>query len=600
MAFDWSNLIDLVGAGAGAYGAYSTYQNAGDQQDAQNRALNAARSTILGGFNGGYGAGAQYGPGASMAPQGAGFNLNYDPFSQQIATGAGGYAAGMAGGLGTKLDPSQLGISGPMGLDAIMSRSGNAGDQAYQQMLGSMRNGFQRPLQNTAFMGAGQQLQDAMMGGDAARMRTLDLLRQQAQPFENRAMNDLQNRQFSMGQLGTSGGGLQTEAFARGLGQADLQRQLDASQEGRNFQNNAMGLATGAAGMGSGLASQEDQLLQSAFGRFSTMQGMNADLNEARFGRSMYAPEQLRQMQLGNINSALGINSTLQGQGLNMFNAGLSASQAGANARLGGSQVAGNIVGSNNFGAGGAMQGNIISQLGSYLTQGRDGYQMIRSLFGGGGSAAAPTGGSFAGYGDIGGGMAANPTSAGLSASAGSVGGLGSLVAGSQAGIGSGIAGTTAATGAELGGMAMPTASFGGVSAAGSGAALGGGASADAAGAAAGGMSGAGMAAGMAALLPIALGVAGMYTNNSHGRMVDAVRDSGLEGVTLSGGQRAFMLPNGSMVANTDQLKAGILKRWGVVPTDQFYQWLNEQPKLQGSIQRLAGRQMPGQRRSVM
>jgi hypothetical protein len=78
-------------------------------------------------------------------------------------------------------------------------------------------------------------------------------LREGAQPFEDRAGQQLANRQFSTGQLGTTGGGLQTEAFARGLGQADIQRQELAEGLGIQLQNQLFG---------QGLQTQQQNLSQ--------------------------------------------------------------------------------------------------------------------------------------------------------------------------------------------------------------------------------------------------------------------------------------------------------------------------------------------------
>lgn len=373
------SFVAVAGLGISAVSAYGAYDNAKDAQSAQNRALANAR-TSLGGFSGGFNV-SGLGPSARMSPEGAGFTLDYDADSQRLAQGSGAYASNMFGQLGQGINPMSLGLSGPMGLDQLMMRSAGGGDMAYTDMLRQMQSGFQRPLQNSAFMGAADQLREAQMGGDQARMRTLDLLRSQAQPFESRAMDDLQNRMFSMGQMGSSAGGLQMESFARGLGQADIGRQLAAADEGRAFQNNAMGLAGGMAGMGQSLRGMEGQLLQDAFGRFSTMQGMNADLNQARFSRSMFSPFQIDAARFGNINSALGMRSGLQEQALQMFQAGLGASQAGANTRMGAASNQAAIVGSPSFGMQGAMANNMLSQFGGAMMGGQSAGDILGRVF---------------------------------------------------------------------------------------------------------------------------------------------------------------------------------------------------------------------------
>lgn len=86
---------------------------------------------------------------------------------------------------------------------------------------------------------------------DVADQR-LSLLREQAAPFEERAADATFNRLFSQGRLGSTGGGRDIEAFARGLGQADQQRILDSQtmadtlrqqdrQAGLNLQQQALG-----------------------------------------------------------------------------------------------------------------------------------------------------------------------------------------------------------------------------------------------------------------------------------------------------------------------------------------------------------------------
>lgn len=93
---------------------------------------------------------------------------------------------------------------------------------------------------------------DRILGGGAQDVadQRLALLREQAAPFEQRQFNRLQNNLFSTGRLGITGGGLQTEAFARGLGQADLARQVEAQNMGLQQQQFAQGLLGTASGLG--------------------------------------------------------------------------------------------------------------------------------------------------------------------------------------------------------------------------------------------------------------------------------------------------------------------------------------------------------------
>lgn len=183
---------------------------------------------------------------------------------------------------------------------------------------------------NQAFGIAGQQL--AGIGtGEQARDRQLDLLRQQAQPFEQRAFSDLQDNQFATGRLGSSGGALQTEAFARGLGQADLSRQLAASQEGRAVQNNALGLAQGAYGLGAGQRNLSQGLLNQAFSNFGGMANLAGNIEEGRFGQQMRGQQNLFN-QLGTIlgdqSQLAGQGQALQGQNFQNFLSALGAGQS--------------------------------------------------------------------------------------------------------------------------------------------------------------------------------------------------------------------------------------------------------------------------------
>lgn len=280
--------------------------------------------------------------------------------------------AGLAQGSNATLDQNfanfqqagqQFGDPGFSTLNSLLQGSGQAFGNASADLFNQQQNPFQQGLQNSLFAGAGQSFNALPGTQEQSRQQTLDLLRQQAQPFEDRAFSNLQDRQFATGQSGTSGGGLQTEAFARGLGQADLQRQLTAGQEGRNAQTAQLGLAQGQLGAGSGLAGMQDSLLSSALNRFNSITGLSSGLSNQRFttgqqltqdqfGRAgsllqqSFAPQQLQQLLQGgylqNASAAAGIQSGLQGDAINQANLGLNAAQIQANARLGG--VAGSAV----------------------------------------------------------------------------------------------------------------------------------------------------------------------------------------------------------------------------------------------------------------
>ena len=143
--------------------------------------------------------------------------------------------------------------------------------------------GFQRGLQDQLFGRAGELA--GQTDFSTLRDENLELMRQLASPFEARAFQGMKESQFGMGQLGSSGGALQTEAFARGLGEADLKRQLSSIGLARDQQQQNAQIAQMFGGLGANLAGLESDLIGQAFQRFGATTGLTADLNQARFGR---------------------------------------------------------------------------------------------------------------------------------------------------------------------------------------------------------------------------------------------------------------------------------------------------------------------------
>lgn len=289
------------------------------------------------------------------------------------------------------------------GLDQILGGTNNAFTMAQQGLTNAGQLGGFDP--SSAFGVATQQLQGLDQTYGQAYDTTLNTLRAQARPEEERQFAGLTDNLFATGRLGSSGGALQTEAFARGLGQADLSRQLAATQQAQQAQQNQLGLASGAFNIGATGRNLQDELLNSAFGRFGQTAQLNADLNQARFARSMYGnetmynraqnmlgtqttlaglPASLQAAQLGNVNSALQGQSGIQAQLLQLFGAGLSAEQAAANARIGAGSNMAQIVGNPSFGAAGQNSAAMWSQLGSALMNPNGFGGVIGSIFGNG------------------------------------------------------------------------------------------------------------------------------------------------------------------------------------------------------------------------
>lgn len=257
--------------------------------------------------------------------------------------------------LGGQVGQTEAGVLNP-----LLGGAGAAFGGAAQDLFSQQANPFQAGLQQALFGGAQNAFANLPGTQQQARDQQLSLLREQAAPFEERAFADLQNNLFSTGRIGTTGGALQTEAFARGLGQADLQRQISAANEGRLAQNAQLGLAQGQLGAGQGLRSLQDQLLGSAQNRFTGLANLSSGLGAQATqnqGTQLQAiqnllsnsqlPQNLALAQQGaflqNALSGLGGVSSLVGDARQSAALASSIAQAQANARLGGvasSQIA--------------------------------------------------------------------------------------------------------------------------------------------------------------------------------------------------------------------------------------------------------------------
>jgi hypothetical protein len=131
---------------------------------------------------------------------------------------------------------------------------------AFGAMQPFMNRGRFRPEQmEQMFSGAGGLADELSRGTDDIYNSTLGRLRQEAAPEEERMSQAHNQRLFSMGQLGTTGGAMQTEAFAKGLGQADIGRQLAAGGEARAASQDVMGRFSKLFGGGMEMADLDEQ-----------------------------------------------------------------------------------------------------------------------------------------------------------------------------------------------------------------------------------------------------------------------------------------------------------------------------------------------------
>jgi hypothetical protein len=265
---------------------------------------------------------------------------------------------------------------------------GDAGLQGLGQLQAGAQLGAGMGMQGMAdasdFAGAlRQQAADAFAAlpgtQEAATQAAYQRMSELAQPGIERDIAGHENRQFARGQMGTTGGALQTEAFARGLGQADTARQLAAMQEGRSALNAQLGLGTG-------LASQQDAALANAMQRFTGMSDLANRLGQTRFDRTSNiantnfqragqllanAPQAVQQAmlgsQLGNIGTALSNIGGINNNALSMANFAqqLMNQQAGARNQM----VAPMNAMMNTAGAGNMAQAGMFNQLAGALGQ---------------------------------------------------------------------------------------------------------------------------------------------------------------------------------------------------------------------------------------
>jgi hypothetical protein len=281
---------------------------------------------------------------------------------------------------------SMAGIAGGQGLQALgidafnmqgIGQNNRATTQAFRQLNKLNKKGFRRGAQNQLF-GLGKEFLGNLDFGDL-RDENLSLLREMAQPHEAKAFQGLQENQFATGRLGSSGGALMTEAFAKGLADADLGRQqssigLAQAQQMQNF-----GIGIGAMQQGQGLAGFEDQLKNSAFGRFAGGVGINQQQSQGLFnmGSSLF----------GQGLQGLGGQNAIMQQllGMGTFGANLGAQRANTDiaAAGGAGQIASQMGPS-----GGDIMGGFLTNMGTNLLQGNGGFN-FGNLFGGGGAGSS-------------------------------------------------------------------------------------------------------------------------------------------------------------------------------------------------------------------
>lgn len=307
---NWGSLIgELGGLGSSLFGAST---QTGLNTAAQNAARNSQQLYS-------FGAGSPSGVGGTYTanPGGLGGNvgLNYGNL-----TGVNNQLQGLAGMFANNA-----------GGNGVPSALTNGANNAFGVASGNINPANANA--NNFYGAANTQLQAAGQDPSAYANGVYNNLTAQAKPWEDAQTAGLADSQFGKGQAGTSGGALQTQAFAQGLGTADLQRQITAQQMGQQQQQAAVANASNLSGAGS-------SLLQNAFSNFNTTQNQQQQLAAL--------PSYLQGLQLQNSGTALGQQAGIQTQAQNLFNSGLTANNANGNLLIGAaSQLGVNANGTN-------------------------------------------------------------------------------------------------------------------------------------------------------------------------------------------------------------------------------------------------------------
>lgn len=322
-----------LAAGLGALGG-AMEDKAAD--DALGNAINAA------GYSG---TGVSGNLGEVLYNDNGGYQLNLTPEQQAIQSALQGGILGQLGGGGFGGVINSLGGlfgSGDMtnAWQGLQAQLGQDANPFFQQAIGNMQGaqGFAQGAGMQGLLGgmAGLNPQQAFnqaggffgqaqnLMGQAGDVQGLindryNALSQAAAPGEERAYNSLQQKLFSQGRLGSTGGSRDIEAFARGLGQADLSRQMEAQNLGLATQGQLMNQAAQFGGLGSSLLGQgygaAGQLGSLGQGMFGMGNDLTNQLLSTQLGQQDYGISRAGQ-RMASMTDLLGLGQGFQGTNL--------------------------------------------------------------------------------------------------------------------------------------------------------------------------------------------------------------------------------------------------------------------------------------------
>lgn len=352
-----NNLTSGVAGGMAAIGAAGSLANGSNSmpQNPANLSIgnmgtglglgNSLLSTIGGGLGaiGGFQQGNTVGNVLSNTQAGSnvGTNTSYTGPNSTASINAGQVNTGLTGGLGQtntnlgNLGSQQSNIAGsfngvapanvqnsinaqqqnlgrtPQGTQGMLG--GQAGMQTAVQgsqfgLIGAGTNALNNPLTTNLQNAAQTQLGTAGQDFTSTYNNSLASLNASLAQPTAQAESQMADAQFGRGQLGTSGGALQTQAFAKGLGQAYLGNQQTAFNEAQNAQNSATANAGSLnAGANANLGTA-NSLLANAYGQFNNTSQLGTNTANSIFNQNstisqlgnQYGQTNLQNQVLGN------------------------------------------------------------------------------------------------------------------------------------------------------------------------------------------------------------------------------------------------------------------------------------------------------------
>lgn len=196
-----------------------------------------------------------------------------------------------------------------------------------------------------------------LLGQDFGQLRgeELGLLRAQARPAEERAVNAKFQNLFSRGQLGTTGGANQIGALAQAQENADINRQLAATQTAQGVLSQNQATGQGLLGLGQQGAGLQGNLATQQLGGVQNTVGAQGNLGQQRLANSQSLfgfGQDLRGLGIDEAKQNLGVTGSLDEMA--RANLNLSGTFGGAQAQAGGN-VANAILSNSGSPVGGAL-----------------------------------------------------------------------------------------------------------------------------------------------------------------------------------------------------------------------------------------------------